>query len=93
MMKKSDRSIGSRSMVESTQSYEKPGTPRNEQSKQTSPTNMITKDYADILVNQLLNTTESIVILNARSKLKFYDDKLKQMGLRATVKIGIEKIE
>jgi hypothetical protein len=58
-----------------------------------SPTNMITKDYADILVNQLLNTTESITILNASSKLKFYDQKLKEMGLRATVKIGIEKIE
>ena len=59
----------------------------------TSPTNMITKDYADILVNQLLNTTESIVILNARSKLQFYDSKLKSMGLRATIKIGIEKID
>jgi len=58
----------------------------------SSPTNMITKDYADILVNQLLNTTESIVILNARSKLQFYDHKLKSMGLRATIKIGIEKI-
>ena len=58
----------------------------------TSPTNMITKDYADILVNQLLNTTESIVILNARSKLQFYDNKLKDMGLRATIKIGIERI-
>jgi len=54
---------------------------------------MITKDYADILVNQLLNTTESIVILNARSKLQFYDHKLKDLGLRATIKIGIEKIE
>ena len=59
----------------------------------TSPTNMITKDYADILVNHLLNITESIAILNARSKLQFYDSKLKNMGLRATVKIGIEKIE
>jgi hypothetical protein len=59
----------------------------------TSPTNMITKDYADILVNHLLNTTESIVILNARSKLQFYDSKLKSMGLRATIKIGIEKID
>ena len=58
----------------------------------SSPTNMITKDYADILVNQLLNTTESIVILNARSKLQFYDNKLKDMGLRATIKIGIERI-
>jgi len=58
----------------------------------TSPTNMITKDYADILVNQLLNTTESIVILNARSKMQFYDSKLKSMGLRATIKIGIERI-
>ena len=60
--------------------------------KTPSPTNMITNDYADILVNQLLNTAESTAILNARSKLRFYDDKLKQMGLRATIKIGIEKI-
>jgi hypothetical protein len=57
------------------------------------PNDMITKEYADILVNQLLNTTESIVILNARSKLQFYDQKLKDLGLRATIKIGIEKIE
>ena len=70
-----------------------------QESKQTvkkttsSPTNMITKDYADILVNQLLNTTESIIILNARSKLNFYDHKLKEMGLHATIKIGIEKID
>ena len=54
---------------------------------------MITNYYADILVNQLLNTTESTAILNARSKLQFYDQKLKDLGLRATVKIGIEKIE
>ena len=79
-------------MVESTQKYERPSTTRREQSKELSPTNMITKDYADILVNQLLNTTESIAILNARSKLQFYDSKLKSMGLRATIKIGIEKI-
>ena len=65
----------------------------NKKTTSTSSTNMITKDYADILVNQLLNTTESIVILNARSKLQFYDSKLKSMGLRATIKIGIEKIE
>lgn len=75
-------------MAESTQSYEKPATSRRGQ----SPTNMITKDYADILVNQLLNTTESITILTARSKLQFYDQKLKDLGLRATIKIGIEKI-
>jgi hypothetical protein len=61
--------------------------------KEVLPTDMITKDYADILVNQLLNTTESIVILNARSKLQFYDQKLKDLGLRVTIKIGIEKIE
>ena len=61
--------------------------------RRPSPTNMITKDYAYILVNQLLNTTESTVILNARSKLRFYDQKLSEMGLRATVKLGIEKIE
>ena len=54
---------------------------------------MITNYYADILVNQLLNTTESTAILNARSKFQFYDQKLKDLGLRATVKIGIEKIE
>jgi len=59
----------------------------------SSPTDMITKEYADILVNQLLNTTESIVILKARSKLQIYDQKLKDLGLRATIKIGIEKIE
>ena len=59
----------------------------------TSPTNMITKDYAAILVNPLLNTTELIVILNVRSKLQFYDHNLKYMGLRATIKLGIEKIE
>ena len=76
-------------MVESTQSYEKPATSRRGQ----SPTNMITKDYADILVNQLLNTTESTAVLTARSNLKFYDQKLNDLGLRATIKIGIEKIE
>ena len=64
----------------------------NKKTSTSSPTNMITKDYADILVNQLLNPTESIVILNARSKLQFYDNKLKDMGLRATIKIGIERI-
>ena len=63
-----------------------------EPARKPSPTNMITKDYADILVNQLLNTTESIAILNARSKLRFYDQKLKDIGLRAMVKIGIERI-
>ena len=58
----------------------------------SSPTNMITKDYADILVNQLLNSTEAHTILGARSKLQFYDSKLKDLGLRATVKVGVEKI-
>jgi len=61
--------------------------------KNKSPIDMITKDYADILVNQLLSTTESNEILNARSKLTFYDHKLKELGLRATIKIGIESIE
>ena len=61
--------------------------------KHISPTDMIIKDYADILVNHLLNTTESVAISNARSKLTFYDRKLKDLGLRATVKIGVEKIE
>jgi hypothetical protein len=63
-----------------------------ESTKHVDLTNMITNDYADTLVNQLLNTTESIVILNARSKLQFYDQKLKNMELRATIKVGIEKI-
>ena len=79
----------SKSNLNRTQQFEL----EEELTKPVEPTNMITKDYADILVNQLLNTTESITILTARSKLKFYDQKLKDMGLRATIKIGIEKIE
>lgn len=85
---------GSKSFSQSSENIRKSVTSRNKKTvTQNSPSNMITKDYADILVNQLLNTTESTVILNASSKLKFYDQKLKTMGLRATIKIGIEKIE
>ena len=64
-----------------------------EEIKKQLPADLITKDYADVLVNELLNTTESIVILNARSKLQFYDRKLKDMGLRATIKVGTEEID
>jgi len=54
-------------------------------------TNKITKDHNGISVNSLLNLTYSVTILNARSKLQYYDRKLKDIRLRATIKIG--KIE
>ena len=58
-----------------------------------SPTNAIVKDYAEILVNQMLANTESNGVLSARTKLQFYDHKLKDLGFLATIKVGIEKIE
>ena len=59
----------------------------------SSPTDMIIKDYADILETLLLNSSESTTVITSGSKLRFYNGNLKRLGLRATIKIGIEKIE
>ncbi len=53
----------------------------------------IEKEYATILVNQMLNTDDSVSMFNAKARLHFYDLKLKEMGLKATIKVGTEKIE
>jgi len=54
---------------------------------------LITKEYASILVNQMLsNDGVDSTVLSARSRLQFYDDRLRKMGLRATIKVGTEKI-
>ena len=53
---------------------------------------LIQKEYASILVHQMLSNDDAATVLSARSRLKFYDDKLRQMGLRATIKVGTEKI-
>ena len=70
----------------------KPMTAEIKRSSRVSPTDAIIKDYAEILVNEMLSGSEQTAVMAARTKLKFYDDKLRQQGLRATVKIGIEKI-
>jgi len=61
--------------------------------KEPSRTQLIEKDYASTLVNELLKSDDSVSIFNAIKKLKFYDSRLQQMGYRATIKVGTEKIE
>lgn len=55
-------------------------------------TDLLTTDYASVIVNDLLNTNDSMSTFNAINKLKFYDIRLQEMGLRATIKIDTEKI-
>lgn len=53
---------------------------------------LIEHQYASVIVNELLKTTDTMSILNAIHKLRYYDIRLKEMGLRATIKVGTEKL-
>lgn len=52
----------------------------------------IEKEYAAILVYEMLTISDGAVLADSAYKLRQLDFKLKEMGLRATVKIGTEKI-
>lgn len=64
-----------------------------EDKEKTELVNLIKKDYAINLVHYMLRSNDTQSILSAKSRLQFYDNRLRQMGLRATIKVGIEKIE
>ena len=52
----------------------------------------IEKEYASILVYEMSTINDGATLANSAYKLRRLDQQLKKMGLRATIKIGIEKI-
>ena len=60
--------------------------------KKSSTTENIKKEYASA-INALFSTNDTTSKYNAIKQLKQYDSRLLQMGMRATIKIGVEKIE
>ena len=53
----------------------------------------IEKEYATILVYEMLTINDGATLANSAYKLRQLDAQLKKMGLRATIKVGNEKIE
>ena len=60
--------------------------------KVDSTLDQIQKEYTAILVYEMLTINDGAVLADFTYKLRQLDSKLKEMGLRATIKIGTEKI-
>lgn len=60
--------------------------------KVDSTLDQIQKEYTAILVYEMLTINDGAVLADFICKLRQLDSKLKEMGLRATIKIGTEKI-
>ena len=52
----------------------------------------IEKEYAAILVYEMLTINDGAVLADSAYKLRQLDSKLKQKGYRATITVGTEKI-
>ena len=53
----------------------------------------IEKEYATILVYEMSTINDGATLANSAYKLRKLDQQLKKMGLRATIKVGTEKID
>lgn len=51
-----------------------------------------TTSYAETLV-KMLSSSDSSVIMDYSYTLKQLDEKLRQKGMKATIKVGVKKIE
>jgi len=60
--------------------------------KVDSTLEQIQKEYAAILVYEMLNINDGAVLADSAYKLRQMDSKLKQKGYRATITVGTEKI-
>ena len=60
--------------------------------KVDSTLDQVQKEYTAISVYEMLTINDGAVLADFAYKLRQLDSKLKEMGLRATIKIGTEKI-
>lgn len=64
----------------------------SQQKHEQQRTDTTTSQYAETLV-KMLSSSDSSVIMDYSYTLKQLDEKLRQKGMKATIKVGVKKIE